>query len=51
MGHFKVAIHWMRKRYREALWAEIRETVADPSDVHGESRYLMAILARGENGV
>jgi DNA-directed RNA polymerase specialized sigma24 family protein len=50
-GAFKVAIHRLRKRYREALWAEIGETVADPSEVDGEIRYLMAILARGESGV
>jgi hypothetical protein len=50
-GAFKVAIHRMRKRYREALRAEIGETVANPSQVDGEIRYLMAILARGENGV
>jgi DNA-directed RNA polymerase specialized sigma24 family protein len=50
-GAFKVAIHRLRKRYREVLWAEIGETVADPSEVDGEIRYLMAILARGENGL
>src|SRR5271165_1916299 len=50
-GAFKVAIHRLRKKYREALWAEIGETVADPSEVDGEIRYLMAILARGESGV
>jgi RNA polymerase sigma-70 factor (ECF subfamily) len=50
-GAFKVAIHRMRKRYREALRAEIGETVADPSEVDGEIRYLMSILARGENGL
>jgi DNA-directed RNA polymerase specialized sigma24 family protein len=48
-GAFKVAIHRMRKRYRMALRAEIGETVADPSEVDGEIRYLMAILARREN--
>jgi RNA polymerase sigma-70 factor (ECF subfamily) len=50
-GAFKVAIYRMRKRYRTALWAEIGETVADPSQVDGEIRYLMGILARGEGGV
>lgn len=50
-GAFKVAIHRMRKRYREALWAEIAETVADRSEVEGEIRYLMAVLARGEKGL
>lgn len=50
-GAFKVAIHRMRKRYREALWAEIGETVANPSEVEGEIRYLMSVLARGEIGL
>jgi DNA-directed RNA polymerase specialized sigma24 family protein len=50
-GAFKVAIHRLRKRYREALCAEIGETVADPSEVDGEIRYLMSVLARGQNSV
>lgn len=45
-GAFKVAIHRMRKRYRDALHAEILETVSDPAQVDGEIRYLMNILAR-----
>jgi RNA polymerase sigma-70 factor (ECF subfamily) len=46
-GAFKVAVHRMRKRYRDSLRAEIGETVADPSEVDGEIRYLMGVLARG----
>lgn len=47
-GAFKVAIHRLRKRYREALRAEIAETVADASQVEDEIRYLLRVLARGE---
>ena len=42
----KVAVHRMRKRYREALRAEIAETVAEPVQVDEEIRYLMSVLAR-----
>jgi len=50
-GAFKVAVHRMRKRYREALRAEIVETVADPTEVDSEIRYLVTILGRGEYSV
>jgi DNA-directed RNA polymerase specialized sigma24 family protein len=46
-GALKVAVHRMRKRYREALRAEIAETVSEPGQVEEEIRYLMAVLARG----
>jgi len=45
----KVAVHRMRKRYREALRAEIAETVAEPAQVEEEIRYLMVTLARAGN--
>ena len=44
-GALKVAIHRLRKRYRALLWDEIAETVADPSEVEGEVRYLANALA------
>jgi DNA-directed RNA polymerase specialized sigma24 family protein len=47
-GSFKVAIHRLRKRYRDVLRAEIAETVADPAQVDDEIRYLLAVLARGD---
>lgn len=47
-GAFKVAIHRLRKRYRDVLRAEIAETVADPTQVDDEIRYLLTVLARGE---
>ena len=46
-GAVKVAVHRLRKRYREHLRAEIAETVGDPADVDAEMRHLVAAL-RGE---
>jgi RNA polymerase sigma factor (sigma-70 family) len=45
-GALKVAIHRLRKRYRELLRQEIADTVADPAVVESELRYLAAVLAR-----
>jgi RNA polymerase sigma-70 factor (ECF subfamily) len=43
-GALKVAIHRLRKRYRELFRQEIADTVADPSEVESELRYLAAAL-------
>jgi len=40
----KVAVHRLRKRYRETLRAEIRDTVETDSQVDDEIRYLMTLL-------
>ena len=48
-GAFKVAVHRLRKRDREALRAEIAETVSDADQVEEEIRYLLAVIARGGN--
>jgi len=45
-GALKVAIHRLRKRYRELFRQEIADTVADPTEVESELRYLAAVLAR-----
>jgi RNA polymerase sigma-70 factor (ECF subfamily) len=45
-GALKVAIHRLRKRYRELFRQEIADTVADPADVESELRYLAAVLTR-----
>jgi RNA polymerase sigma factor (sigma-70 family) len=45
-GALKVAIHRLRKRYRELFRQEIADTVADPAEVESELRYLAAVLAR-----
>ncbi|MFO1498249.1 MAG: sigma-70 family RNA polymerase sigma factor [Verrucomicrobiota bacterium] len=44
-GAVKVAIHRLRKRFRDAVRAEIAQTVPEPSQVDEELRYLIAALA------
>jgi RNA polymerase sigma-70 factor (ECF subfamily) len=43
-ANVKVLVHRMRKRYRELLRAEIARTVASPSEVEDEVRFLFAAL-------
>lgn len=43
-GALKVAIHRLRKRYRELFREEIADAVADPADVEAELRFLAAVL-------
>lgn len=45
-GALKVAIHRLRKRYRELFRQEIADTVADPTEIESELRYLAAVLTR-----
>ena len=45
-GALKVAIHRIRKRYRELFRQEIADTVADPAEVESELRFLAAVLTR-----
>jgi RNA polymerase sigma factor (sigma-70 family) len=45
-GALKVAIHRLRKRYRELFRQEIADTVADPADVESELRFLAGVLSR-----
>jgi RNA polymerase sigma-70 factor (ECF subfamily) len=44
-GAVKVAVHRLRRRYKELLRAEIAETVAAPEEVDSEMRHLFEILA------
>ena len=44
-GALKVALHRLRKRYRELLRAEIARTVASPAEVDEELRYLISVLS------
>jgi RNA polymerase sigma-70 factor (ECF subfamily) len=44
-GAVKVAVHRLRQRYRELLRSEIARTVADPSHVEVELRFLFTALA------
>lgn len=41
---FKVAVHRLRSRFREALRREVAETQPDDADVDDEMRYLMRVL-------
>ena len=45
-GALRVVIHRLRRRYRELFRQEIADTVADPSEVESELRYLAAVLTR-----
>ncbi len=44
-GAVKVAIHRLRKRYRDAVRAEIAQTLRDPSLVDEELRHLIEALS------
>lgn len=44
-GAFKVAIHRLRRRYREILRAEIAQTVSAPEQVEDEIRQLFAVFS------
>jgi RNA polymerase sigma-70 factor (ECF subfamily) len=43
-GAVKVAVHRLRRRYRDLLRSEIAQTVADTDDVEAELRDLLAAL-------
>ncbi len=43
-GALKVAIHRLRKRYRDLFRQEIADTVADPAEIESEIRRLAAVL-------
>jgi RNA polymerase sigma factor (sigma-70 family) len=49
-GAVKVAIHRLRKRFRELVKSEIAQTVGDPAQVQEELRYLVEVLAQGGAG-
>ena len=44
-GAVKVAVHRLRARFREALRAEVRDTVSDEADVDAEIRHLREAVA------
>jgi hypothetical protein len=45
-GAARVAVHRLRRRYRELFREEIARTVADSAEVNAELHYLIAVLAR-----
>ncbi len=44
-GAVKVAVHRLRRRYRELLRAEVAQTVRSPSEIDEELRHLFAVLS------
>ena len=44
-GTARVAVHRLRKRFREVFREEIAHTVASPEEIDEEVRYLMGVLA------
>lgn len=47
-GAVKVAVHRLRRRFREVVKSEIAQTVSDPAQVAEELRYLVEVLAQPE---
>jgi RNA polymerase sigma-70 factor (ECF subfamily) len=45
-GAIKVAVHRLRKRYRELIRAEIAGTLASPRDIEEEMRHLFSAVAQ-----
>ena len=45
-GAVKVAVHRLRRRYRELLRAAVAETVGSEADLDDEMRYLVAVLRK-----
>lgn len=48
-GAVKVAVHRLRRRYRELLKEEIAQTVADPAEIDDELRELFAAVGSPDN--
>ena len=44
-GAVKVAVHRLRRRFRDALVEQIAETVANPSDIDAEIAYLLKAVS------
>jgi len=42
----KVAIHRLRRRYRELLRANVSHTLSDPARVDDEIRFLLSCLSK-----
>jgi hypothetical protein len=42
----KVAIHRLRKRFREAVLNKIRQTLPDTNNAQDELRYLIEVLSQ-----
>ena len=44
-GAVKVAIHRLRKSFRDAVQAVIAQTLSDPDEIAEELRYLVNVLS------
>ena len=44
-GAVKVAVHRLRRRFRDTLVQEIAETVSDPADIDAEIQYLLKAVS------
>ena len=44
-GAVRVAVHRLRRRFRDLLREEIEQTVADPAEVEDEIRFMLMTLA------
>lgn len=47
-GALKVAIHRLRKRFREVVQQEVAQTVDDTDEIEGELRHLIAALSQAD---
>jgi RNA polymerase sigma factor (sigma-70 family) len=47
-GAARVAVHRLRKRFREIYREELAQTLADEADLDGELRHLAGVLASGQ---
>ncbi|MBZ5623664.1 MAG: sigma-70 family RNA polymerase sigma factor [Acidobacteriia bacterium] len=45
-GAIRLAVHRLRRRFREALQAEVAETVADAAEIEDEIQFLIAAVGR-----
>lgn len=45
VGALRVALHRLRKRYREFLLREVASTVSNDGDIRGEMAYLMSLFS------
>jgi len=44
-GAVRVAVHRLRRRYRELLRSEIADTVDSPDEVNAELKHLFKVMA------
>jgi RNA polymerase sigma-70 factor (ECF subfamily) len=49
-GAARVAVHRLRKRFRELFRAAVADTVSGPEEVEDELRYLAGVLSGGSGG-